>query len=256
MLLSLKTEEDNSTSSPLPVVITVDKVRLSVKSFVEQGITIEKTVLDVDDVTYASDGISVDKLFLKVDTNVTDLVLYASLDEGKLVIEELSLQNIDSVELEKIFLSKVPQNKEVLEDPKEEKSSKENTEPINPLIPKKVELKHFVGTLKPRPYKTATVDKLEVVLADVNADIIKILKNEKNALMIGKYSLDLQSDIAQVDLVGDLKNSIVTLNAVNIKKVDSLLIQTFLQTRTVRSMIWTVIKRQVKKLLRKRLKKR
>ena len=101
-----KTEEDNSTSSPLPVVITVDKVRLSVKSFVEQGITIEKTVLNVDDVTYASDGVSVDKLFLKVDTNVTDLVLYASLDDGKLVIEELGVENIDSETLQNMFMPK------------------------------------------------------------------------------------------------------------------------------------------------------
>ena len=215
-------EDDNTSASPLPVVINVDKIHLSVKPFEEQGVLIEKTVLDIADVSYAADSISVEKLSLNVDTNVTDLVLGASLDDGKLIIEALSVKNIDSETLEKMFLSKVPESEESLKDSKKQEKSKEksqeNSEQMNPLVPTNIEVKHFVGTLKPRPYKTVNVDKLEVTLAGVDADIGKILKNKENALMIGNYSLDLQSDIAQVDLVGDLRNSIVTVNDINIKK--------------------------------------
>ena len=219
-----KTEEDNSTSSPLPVVITVDKVRLSVKSFVEQGITIEKTVLNVDDVTYASDGVSVDKLFLKVDTNVTDLVLYASLDDGKLVIEELGVENIDSETLQNIFMPKDVNGSENKTIKKEEKDTVETdkTEEINPLIPTDVELKKFVATLMPRTYETANIDKLEIVINEVNVDVVKVLSNKKSAISVEKYRVDFQSDVGQIYVSGNLKKNIVTLDDINLTKIDTL----------------------------------
>ena len=225
-----KSEDDNkSKTAPLPVVIAVDKVYTTINPFELRGVLIEKAVLEMEDLTYTSDDISLEKLFVRVDSNITDLVFFASLNDGKLIIDELGIQNIDSEILEEMFLletdkAKIHKNKKVREN---HKAVVEATE-VHPLIIKEVFLKKFMGTLKPRSYKTASIDKLEVTLDGVNADIAKILKNEKNAFMIGNYSLDLQSDIAQVDLVGDLRNSIVTVDDINIKKVDSLLLQTFL----------------------------
>jgi len=215
-----KTVDDNSSSSPLPVVITVDKVRLSVKPFEEQGITIEKTILEVDDVTYASDSVSVDKLFLKVDTNVTDLVLYASLDDGKLVIEELGVKNIDSETLQNMFMPKESNTSGTTEEKAD--TSEKKIEEINPLIPKEVLLKKFVATLLPRSYKTANIDKLEIVVDEVNADVAKILSNKKSAISVEKYLVDFQSDVGRINIEGDLKNNIVTLDDVNVSKVDTL----------------------------------
>ena len=215
-----KTVDDNSSSSPLPVVITVDKVRLSVKPFEEQGITIEKTILEVDDVTYASDSVSVDKLFLKVDTNVTDLVLYASLDDGKLTIEELGVENIDSETLQNMFMPKDTNKNEN----KEEKIATEieASEEINPLIPKEVLLKRFLVTLMPRSYKTANIDKLEFSIRDADVDVLKVLSNKKSAIAVDHYALNFQSDVGQIKVAGDLKNNVVTLDDVNLTKIDTL----------------------------------
>jgi len=220
-------EDENKTSSPLPVVINVDKIHLTVKPFEEQGILIEKTLLDVSDVSYAADEISVDKLFLKVDTNVTDLVLYASLDDGKVTIEELGVENIDSETLEKMFASKNGDTAEVKEDT--EKASMtdtaEKTEEMNPLIPKEVLLKKFMATLKPRSYKTASIDKLMLTVSNADADVEKILSNKKSAVSVQKYGLDFQSDLGQIDIAGSLKNNVVTIDHIDVSKVDTLALQ-------------------------------
>jgi translocation and assembly module TamB len=81
--------DDNSTSEPLPIVVLVDKVHVSVNPFEEQGILISKTILDVEDVMYASDEIGIDNLMLKADTNITNVLLEASLDDGKVEISFL-----------------------------------------------------------------------------------------------------------------------------------------------------------------------
>ena len=98
--------DDNTASEPFPLVVLVDKVHVSVDPFEEQGILISKTLLDVEDVMYASDEIGIDHVMLKVDTNVTNVLLEASLDDGKLEIKKLLVENVDTVSLETRFLAK------------------------------------------------------------------------------------------------------------------------------------------------------
>lgn len=231
LIASFPTSEDNSTeseSAPLPVVIVVDKVHVDVNSFEEQGIAFSKTILDVEDLVYANDDISVDKLFVDLATNVTDLVLHASLDDGKVSIKELNIENVDSEILETMFLSKTDDNpKSIKEEPAKQSSSESTTktEKLNPLIPKEVEVKKFFVSVKPRSYKTANIDKLEVSVLALDADLDKILTNTKNAINIGQYTVDFKSDVGQIDVSGDLRNSIVTLESVNVNKIDSLALQ-------------------------------
>ena len=224
-------EGNNSTSSdsdPLPVVITVDKVHLTIKPFEEQGVLIHKTVLDAEDLTYASDDISVDELLLNVDTNLTKLLLSASLDEGKLTIKELSVKDIDSEALESMFLPK-DTNTSSLETAKTEtaetKGSEEKSEEMNPLIPKEVTLKKFFASLKPRNYKTTNIDKLEITINEIDAEVEKILSNKKDALNVGQYTLDFQSDLGQIAVLGDLRDSVVTVKDVTVNKVDTLALE-------------------------------
>ncbi len=226
-----KSVEGNSTSpdsDPLPVVITVDKVHLTVKPFEEQGVLIHKTVLDVEDLTYASDDISVESLSLNVDTNLTDLVLLASLDEGKLIIKELSVKDIDSEALESMFLPKdanISNTETVKTETVDTKGSEEKSEEMNPLIPKEVTLKKFFASLKPRSYKTANIDKFEITINEIDAEVEKILSNKKDALNVGQYTLDFQSDLGQIAVLGDLRDSVVTVKDVTVNKVDTLALQ-------------------------------
>ena len=221
------TEEDNSTSSPLPVVINVDKVHLSVKPFEEQGILVENTMLDVSDLSYAAESIDIEKLFLKVNTNVTDLVLYASLDDGKLTIDELGVENIDSVTLEKMFMPAESHTSEETVKVEEVASteSPEKKEALNPLIPKEVQLKKFLVTLLPRSYKSASIDKVMLTVSNANADVEKILSNKKSAISVENYGLNFQSDLGQIDIAGGLKKDVVTIDHLNVNKVDTLALQ-------------------------------
>jgi len=57
---------------------------LSLEPFVQQGIVISSVALDVKDVQYTSDSVSVGVLDLKVDSNVTDLILNAKIKENHL----------------------------------------------------------------------------------------------------------------------------------------------------------------------------
>ena len=218
--------EDNSTSAPLPVVIDVDKVYVTVKAFEEQGVLIEKTVLDVTDASYASDEVSVEKLFVNVDTNVTDLVLYASLVDGKVTIEELGVENVDSVALEKMFMPKENAADEVkAETEKRVEAVPEKAEAMNPLMPRSLLLKKFLLSVKPRSYKTASIDKVMLTVSNADADVEKILSNQRSAISVENFGLNFQSDLGQIDIAGGLKKDVVTVDHLNVNKVDTLALQ-------------------------------
>ena len=74
----------------------------------------------------------------------------------------------------------------------------------------------------PRTYETANIDKLEIVINEVNVDVVKVLSNKKSAISVEKYSVDFQSDVGQIYVSGDLKKNIVTLDDINLTKIDTL----------------------------------
>lgn len=230
---SFPTSEDNSSSAPLPVVILVDKVHIDVKPFDEQGIFISKTVLDVEDVMFANDEIGIDHLMLQLDTNITNVLLEASLDDGKLIIDDLAVENIDSESLEKMFLSDKPdanvsENDKVAK--KEESIKKDETleekEEMNPLIPKEVELKKFIATLKPRLYKTDKIAALKFQVNDLEANIEKIMENETKSIGIEHFSLLFDSNVSDLYVSGNLEGETLTFEEITLKDVNTLALQT------------------------------
>ena len=230
LIASFPTSDDNSTSEPLPVVILVDKVHLDVNPFEEQGIFISKTVLDVEDVMYASDELDIERLALQVDTNVAQVLLEASLDDGKLQIDQLLVDEIDSVSLEKMFLTKEINSTETekaeIDKAEADKTAKtEKKEPLNPLIPKEVELKHFSTSLKPRLYKSAKIEQVKVEVNDLSANIEKIMSNSENSITVGHFALLFDSNVSDIDIVGNLKNKTLTFESINLKKINTLALQ-------------------------------
>ena len=219
LIASFPASDDNSSSGPFPLVVTVDKVHVSVDPFVEQGILFKKTILDAEDISYASDEVEVGELQLQVDTNVTDLKLQASLEDGKVTVKDLSIDDIDSEALQAMFM---PQEVNATKEPTPKTATEEKNEPLNPLIPKEAEVKHFSASLKPRSYLDASIDRVKVNIDDLQADIVKVLGNKKGALSVGNYALELRSDVGQADIAGMLKNDVLTLKKVNVVKVDTL----------------------------------
>lgn len=187
--------EDNSTSEPFPLVVFVGKVSLSVNPFEEQGIAISKTLLEVEDVTYASDVLDIDHMQLQVDTNITKLSLQASLEDNKLIIEDLSLSDIDSVSLEKMFLIKednttveIVESKE-LQAKKMKQMESQKEEPLNPFIPQSVLINNFHADVLPATYDPVHILTLALDMKDVKVNVAKLLVENASIDLQGKTNL-------------------------------------------------------------------
>lgn len=215
--------DDNSSSEPFPFVVLVDKVHISADPFEEQGILVSKMFLDVEDVEYANDKMGIGHIMLKTDTNMVNFLLEASLDDGKLEINKLLMENVDTVFLETMFLAKEGSST------KKETSNttqNDNKEPLNPLIPTEVKLDEFVASVQPRAYKSAKIEKAEIKLSGLHADITKIMSNSKNSITIGNLSFIFDSNVANMDAAGNMSKDTVTLENINLKNVDTLVLQT------------------------------
>jgi len=213
------TENNDTASEPFPLVVTVGKVDLSVNPFEMQGVLFRKVHVTTKDIFYASDEVSVENLQLQVDSNVTDLKLHAMLEDGKVTVKSLSLTQIDSEALQAMVR---PTENNVTQKTSVPTEKKEKQETMNPLIPKEVEVVHLSARLKPRNYLDATVETLKLTIDDLYADIVKMLDNKQDALSVGKMLFILKSDVGEVDIVAGLQHDTVTLNRVNITKVDTM----------------------------------
>ena len=220
-----KSVDDNSTSSHLPVVITVGKVHLTVKPFEEQDILISKTVLNVEDVTYASDSLNIEALALQLDTSVGKLVLEASMEDGKLQIDQLLAEEIDSVSLEKMFLTQDESSTKVERTEIDKTAKNEKKEALNPLIPKEVVLKYLLTSIQPRLYKSANIEQVKVEVKDLNANVEKIMSNNEDSISVDNFTLLFDSNVSYIDISGNLKDETLTFENINLKEINTLALQ-------------------------------
>jgi len=218
--------DDNSSSSPLSVVILVDEVHVDVKPFDEQGIHFSKTVLDVEDVMYANDAVGIDALLLKVDTNITNLLLEASLDDGELIVQNVGVENIDSAALEAMFMSDTADNNvSKTAETVQVESNTRSTEEMNPLIPVKVRVEKFIATLKPRVYKTAKIETVRVQLNGLDANIEQIMAHKEESIAVEHFALLFDSNVSHLNVAGKLVSDTLTVEEITLKEVNTLALQ-------------------------------
>jgi len=225
LIASFPQSDDNSSSTSFPLTVTVGSFDVTLTPFMQNGIAVKKSALEAEDLLYASDAIEVAALRLAIDTNVTNLKLQASLENGKVTVENLELDKIDSVSLQKMFIPK----EEKVTAGQEEVNPVENEEkdtPLNPLIPREVAVKHFNATLKPRSYQDAYIERLDVTIDALDADVIKMIHNKQGALNIGNYMLDCNSSVGDMALSGNWKDNTVTLKDVTLTSIDTMVLKT------------------------------
>ncbi len=199
LIASFPTGEDNSTSEPFPLVVLIDKVYISLNAFEEENVLIRKTDLKVEDIKYTANSITIESLSLHVDTNITNIVLEASLDDGGLEITKLIVDEVDTVSLEHIFLTKDSNSSEVDKNTSAEVNATQ--EPLNPLIPSKLLLKEFKLILKARNYKTAELEKFEFIISNLKADITHLLV--ENA----EVKLNILTNLSNISQNGMIKDN-------------------------------------------------
>ena len=176
--------ESNKSKStePFDFGVNVNHVSLSIEPFVEQGIRISRLELDVKDITYASDSVGVRALGLQVDTNVTDIVLKASLKKDKLKVKKLIIKDVDALALQTLFIpdsneSNVSHESDVAA-MAEDTTSKD--EPVNPLIPKWVEIDTLEVSTLPLVYEPVDIKHLKLTGRDAVFDVQKLLLQKAN----------------------------------------------------------------------------
>ena len=220
-------EEDNSSSksAPLPVVILEDKVHVDINPFEEQGVLISKTELDIEDVVYSSDGLDIENLALQIDTNIAKILLESSLENGKLEIEKLLIEDIDTIALEKKFLVKDENSSEIDKTETEVTANNEEPEPLNPLVPKEVVLKYFSTTILPRLYKSANIEQVKVEVKELNVNVEKVISNKVNSIGISSFSLLFDSNVSNLNLLGNLNKETITIEDINLKDINTLALQ-------------------------------
>ena len=226
-LITSFSNDDNSSSAPLPVVILVDKLHIDVKPFDEQGVHFSKTVIDAEDIMYANDAVGIDTLLLKVDTNITNLLLEASLDNGELIVQNVSVKNIDSEAIEAMFMGDTADdNVSKTAEAVQVKSNTRSTEEMNPLVPTKVRVEKFIATLKPRVYKTAKIKTVRIQLNGLDANIEQIMADKKESIAVEHFALLFDSNVSHLNVAGKLVSDTLTIKEVTLKEVNALALQT------------------------------
>ncbi len=203
-LIASFSSDDNSSSEPFPLVVLVDKVHVSVDSFEEEGVLISKMLLDAKDVMYTSDGMSIGHAKLKVDTNITNVSLDASLDNGKLEINNLLVKNVDTLALQALLASDSNVSDDNSGDEtvaaEEENNIKEENKGNN-LIPRYIVVKRLHANLLPAMYDPVHILKLALDAKDIKFNVSMLVTEN------GEIYLDATTNLVHFEHSGKIKDN-------------------------------------------------
>ena len=216
-------DSDDNSSEPFSFDIGVDNISISLNPFKEEGITFHKTVLSADDVTYFQNAdVEVKELLLDIDSNLTKLSFKGSMKKNKLTIENIALKSLDSQMLESIIQSFSDTNSS------KDEVMQESDTPLNPLIPKFIAVKHFDTALQPRVYMGAKINQFHLKFDDLNLDVPKVVKKEKNSFSVANLEFLLDTNDTIIDIKANMADEKVIFEHIVLKDIDILALQTLL----------------------------
>ena len=232
------TQENNLFDNPLiPVKILLDTVAIEVNPRAYEGIALEKIALNTKDISVdlenvlnkKPNAIAVDNLSLKVDSNVSDLALHLSLVNEEIIIEKLSLTQIDALTLYQLFGSKeqnsTDENSSI---PSDSNSTSKEDNTTNPLIPKKLLVKNLHTSLKETLYENISIDKVALDTKDISVNIGDILNKKPNAISIANLTLGVDSNVSDIALELSLIDEELIVEKIFVTQIDTIaLTQTF-----------------------------
>jgi len=200
-LIATFSTEDKSSSEPFTFSVKVKKLAVDVDPFVAYDVGIKHIILDTKNVYYKGKDIQIGALGLVLDTNITKLILKASLNKGVVDVKELALQDLDTLALQRLVLS--DENNSV------EEGGSEDTSVANPLMPKMIHLHRFHANILERAYAPVAIHTLDVALKEAVFDVAK------GMLEKGHLSMVADTNLTNIEHEGDIVNnhllSMVTL---------------------------------------------
>jgi len=199
-LVSAFSTESNESSTPFMFDVQIKNLHISIDPFIEEGITFNSIDVEAKDVLYAHDAIEVAHSTLKLDSNVTKILLKASLEENVFNVDELSVQDLDVLALQQLFIS--DENESIVT----EENSTKTEESQNSFIPKEVRVRTLSIGILPLVYDSVEVDGLTLGMKDALFDIPTLV------LKKAAVSIDAKTNLTNAIHQGHIKNNQLTGN--------------------------------------------
>ncbi len=242
---------ESSGTGSLGVGLSVHHASLSLEPFDEAGIGISNVMLNVRDLHYTSDGMNVHTLDLQVDSNVTQIVLKAGLKDEDLHVRELTVKELDTLALQRLFVPKSHQNDAVTV--REDNASKER--PVNPLMPKWVHLDKLKINTLPFVYGPVDSEAFNVSGRDAVFDVEKLLLQKADLNVHSSTNLSdiyYKTRVKKNKLIGKVdfkpKKALFKLYDLPIRRVA--VGDIFLDLNVSRSMVSSDLKIKMKQVLK------
>jgi len=182
----------SSSSDPFDFSVTVEKGYVTLTPFEEQGVRVEKLLLDAGGIKYTSDALDVKYLSLEIDSNLTNIDLKGGLIEDEVHLEYLSLGKIDTLAIQKLFLNYQYNSSKI--------SSTDHDE-TNPFMPKYITIKILQGSILPVVYDPLHIDHFVLNGGDIVFDIQKRMAEK------GKVELNVRTNLSNAGYRGEIKNN-------------------------------------------------
>jgi len=188
--------DDNESSEPFAFSVNVKKLSVDVDPFVEEGILISNIVLNGEKIYYASDIISVKELGLVVDSNITKIILKASVSNGKVEVENLHIKDVDTLALQHVFTSNT--NESNIEKEEDDNSTQEVS---NPLIPTMLVIHNLETNILAREYEPVKLEKMTLNIKDTYVNLQTLILEK------GFVDLNATSNLTNLSYSGEIKEN-------------------------------------------------
>ena len=190
--------DDNSSSEPFSFGVKVKKLAIDIDPFVESNITVKNIIVNAENIYYKNDALALGALGLVVDTNITKLILKASLKNGIVDVKELEIQDLNTLALQALVLSDEKANEP---DVVMETSSTEIATKSNPLIQTKINVHTLHANILPVKYDPVTIERLDIEAQEAVFDIDTLMLEK------GHLSFSAKTNLASVENQGDIVNN-------------------------------------------------
>lgn len=176
--------ESDQENQFIPTRVDAENIQLTIKPLSQPQYRVEKAELNGSSIGVnierilqnKPNAIEVGALTLQLESNLTQLSLEAKLVQERVTLNNLSLHQIDTLALTKIFASDT--NNTNQESDTLHKEQVKSSESNNPLIPKELFVQRFDCSIKSATYQPVAVESVELNGSKIIFDIPKLLAKE------------------------------------------------------------------------------
>jgi len=201
------TDQENDNTFSFPLDIEIENFNMNIDAFKQYDIDFKRISAEGKTLTYYGHGTDIDNLNLDIKSDVADISLNLKSHNKIVVVEDLKVLDVDSVELQSVIKTMIAVNLH--------KAIQEEVEPevvkqragLQNYLPHSIEVKSALLTVKASEYPLVHLKKSELKLHSFFIDIYKIINGDTKTMQISDFSLFVDSNISIFRQKGSIKNS-------------------------------------------------